>query len=103
MVDFNKQITVALSTGKAEFGCKKADEHVRTGKIKMLILASNCPERHKSKILHNAKLSKIPVYIYPGTSLELASICEKPFKISAISMSDLGNSEMLKLVEEKNA
>jgi len=100
MVDFNRQIRVALRTGKAEFGSKKAYEYVATGKVKMVILASNCPESQKSKILHNAKLSKTPVYIYPGTSLELASLCEKPYIVSAISMRDLGDSELLKLVEE---
>ncbi len=103
MVDFNNQIRVALRTGKVEFGCKKTDELVRTEKVRIVILASNCPEPRKSKILHNAKLSKVPTYMYPGTSLELGSLCEKPFIVAAISIRDPGDSEILKLVEEQNA
>ncbi len=103
MVNFNNQIRVALRTGKAEFGCKKAEELVRTKKTKVIILASNCPEPNKSKILHDAKSSKVPTYIYPGTSLELASLCEKPFIVGAISIKDPGDSEILRLVEKQNA
>lgn len=100
MVSFNKQLSVVLRTGKVEFGSKRAEHLSKSGKIKMVILASNCPEPNKSKILNNAKSSKIPVYIYPGTSIELASLSEKPFIVASISIKELGDSEILKLVEE---
>ena len=93
---------IALRTGKIEFGCKKADELIRAKKTKMVIFASNCPEHHKSKILNNAKITKVPTYMYPGTSLELASLCEKPFLVAALSIRDPGDSEILKLVEKQN-
>ena len=79
MISFNKQLSVVLRTGKVEYGSKQAENLTKTGKIKMVILASNCPETKKSKILNNAKLSNVPVYIYTGTGLELASLIEKPF------------------------
>ena len=100
MVNFNKQLSVVLRTGKVEFGSKRAKDLTKTGKTKMVILASNCPEPTKGKILNNAKISKVPVYTFPGTSLELASLSEKPFIVAAISIKEPGDSEILRLVEK---
>ncbi|MEM3522797.1 MAG: 50S ribosomal protein L30e [Candidatus Bathyarchaeia archaeon] len=100
MIDVNRQIKVAIKTGKVIFGCKKALEASKTGKAKLIILASNCPEDHKNDILYNAKISGIPVYIHPSNSLALASICEKPFVVAAMTIKDVGDSDIMKLVEK---
>jgi large subunit ribosomal protein L30e len=100
MIDVNRQIKIVVKTGKVGFGCKKAVEASKTGKAKLIIIASNCPEDHKNDILYNAKISGIPVYIYPNNSLALASVCEKPFVVAAITIKDVGDSEIMKLVEE---
>jgi len=100
MIDVNRQIKVVIKTGKVEFGCKKAIEAAKTGKAKLIIIASNCPEDYKEDIIYNAKISGLPVYIYPGSSLDLASVCEKPFVVAAMTIKDIGDSEIMKLVEE---
>ncbi|MEM2841884.1 MAG: 50S ribosomal protein L30e [Thermoproteota archaeon] len=99
-MDVNRQIKIVVKTGKVEFGRKKAVEAAKTGKAKLVIIASNCPDDYKKDILYNAKISELPVYVYPGSSLTLASVCEKPFVIAAMTIKDVGDSEVMRLVEK---
>jgi len=98
-LDLNKQITMAVKTGKVELGCKQATDAARTGKSRLIVIAANCPEPDKSNILYNAKLSEVPVYVYSGTSVDLAAACEKPFLVAALTVKEPGDSEILKLAE----
>ena len=102
-MDFNRQINIALKTGKTEFGCRNASTAAKQGKAKMIILASNCPEEYKNEILRDAKKSGIFTYTYDGTSIELGSACGKPFIVAAITVREPGNSEILKLAEKEDA
>ncbi len=102
MIDVNKQIKIAVKTGKIDFGCEEAVDAARAGKAKLVILASNCPENYRKKILFNAELSQIPVYAYSGTSLDLATACEKLFVVAAVTVKEPGDSDILKLAETGN-
>ena len=99
MMDLNKQINMVVKTGKVELGCIKATDAAKTGKARLIMISSNCPEPHKSSILYNAKLSEVPVYVYAGTSTDLGVACEKPFLVAALTVKDPGDSEILKLAE----
>ena len=101
MVDVNKQIRMAVKTGKVGFGAKDALASTSAARAKMIILAKNCREADRDDILHTANQSEIPVYVFPGTSLDLGAVCEKPFPVSAIVVREAGDSEVLKLVAEK--
>lgn len=90
---------MAVKTGKVELGCKEATDASKTGKARLIVIASNCPEPHKSNILYNAKLSEVPVYVYLGTSVDLGAACEKPFLVAALTVREPGDSEILKLAE----
>jgi large subunit ribosomal protein L30e len=37
--------------------------------------------------------------VYKGSSLDLAAVCGKPFTVSALSIREPGDSEVLKLTE----
>ena len=51
MVDVNKQIRMAVKTGKVDFGTKSALSSVRQSKAKLVILASNCPGTERDDIM----------------------------------------------------
>jgi len=96
-IDVNKQIQIASRTGKIAFGAKEALESAKLAKAKLLILASNCPESDRTNIMHYAKQSSIPVHIYAGTSIDLGSACGKKFVVSALTIKEPGDSEIMKL------
>ncbi len=103
MIDFNRQINIAIKTGKMEFGCRSASVAAKLGKAKLIILASNCPEKYKSEILSDAKGSGVPTHIHNGTSRNLGSVCGKPFIVAAITVREPGDSEILRLAEGEYA
>jgi large subunit ribosomal protein L30e len=88
-----------VKTGKVSFGANSALLNAKTGKAKMIVLASNCPQNIKDEIEYYGKLSKVPVMTYKGASMDLAIVCGKLFIISALSIREPGDSEILKSVE----
>ncbi|MGD8565336.1 MAG: 50S ribosomal protein L30e [Candidatus Bathyarchaeota archaeon] len=99
MIDLDKAILTALRTGKVEFGANNALKNVKTGKTKMVVLASNCPETIRAAIENYSQLAGVPLIIYKGSSTDLATLCEKPFIISALSIKEPGDSEILRVTE----
>jgi len=92
---------MAVKTGKVGFGSKDAIVSTASARAKMIILAKNIREAERDEIQHNAEQSSIPIYVFPGSSLDLGAVCEKPFPVSAIVVREAGDSEVLKLVAEK--
>ena len=97
MIDVDKAIAAAVKTGKVSFGTNIAVQSAKTGKAKMIVLANNCPKDIKDEIEYYGKLSKIPVMTYKGASMDLAEVCNKPFIISALTIREAGDSEILKI------
>jgi len=96
-IDVNKQIQIASRTGKVALGAKEALESAKFAKAKLLILASNCPESERADIMYYAKQSAIPVHTYVGTSIDLGAACGKNFVVSALTIKEPGDSEIMKL------
>ncbi|MBS7647862.1 MAG: 50S ribosomal protein L30e [Candidatus Bathyarchaeia archaeon] len=99
MIDVDKAIATAVKTGKVYFGANFAIQSAKTGRAKMIIIASNCPKEIRSDLEYYCKLSKIPLVVYRGTSTDLAMICGKPFLVSALTIREPGDSEIFRLIK----
>ncbi|MEM2104486.1 MAG: 50S ribosomal protein L30e [Candidatus Bathyarchaeia archaeon] len=99
MIDIDKAIATAVKTGKVQFGLNFAMQSAKTGRAKMIIVAANCPKEIFKDMEYYCKLSKIPLIVYKGLSTDLALVCGKPFVVSALTIREPGDSEILKLVE----
>jgi large subunit ribosomal protein L30e len=99
MIDVNKAITTAAKTGKVQFGANSALKSAKARKAKLIIVASNCLQRVREDIEYYSALSKIPVSIYKGTSLDLGAVCGKAFEVSALTIKEPGDSDILKIAE----
>ena len=99
MIDIDKAISTAVKTGKVSFGSNSAIQSAKTGKAKLIIVASNCPAEIRSDLEYYCKLSNIPLIVYRGSSTDLAAVCGKPFLVSALTIREPGDSEILRLVE----
>ena len=102
MIDVNKAIATTVKTGKILLGTNNAIKNAKTRKAKLIIVASNCPQKIREDIEYYCKLSNIPVTIYKGTSIDLGAVCGKPFKVSALTIRKPGDSDILKLAEAEN-
>jgi large subunit ribosomal protein L30e len=99
VIDVDKAIATAVKTGKVSFGANAALQNAKTGKAKIIILAANCPKDIKEQVEYYGKISKVPVMTYKGTAMDLAMVCNKLFIISALSIRETGDSEILKVIE----
>lgn len=99
MIDIDKAIATAVKTGKVWFGANQAIISARTGKAKLIVLAANCPPQIKNDIEYYCKLSNVPITIYKGTSIDLGIVCGKPFAISALTIREPGDSDILKALK----
>ena len=102
MIDINKAIATTVRTGKFFFGAKDAIKNAKIGKARLIVIAANCPKNAHEDIEYYCKLSDIPVVIYRGTSIDLGAVCGKPFMVSALTVREPGDSEILKLTEAGN-
>jgi len=98
-MDIDKAIAAAVKTGKVSFGVNSAIQSAQTGKAKLIVLASNCPANVRGDIEYYSKLSRVPLITHKGSSLDLAAVCGKPFSVSALSIREPGDSEILKVTE----
>ncbi|UCG45997.1 MAG: 50S ribosomal protein L30e [Candidatus Bathyarchaeota archaeon] len=101
-MDVNKAIATTVRTGKVLYGASDAVKSAKTGKAKLCILAANCSPHIRMRIEYHCRLSGIPVIAYSGINIDLGAACGKPFPVSALTIKDSGDSDILKLAEAGN-
>ena len=99
VTDIERELVNALKTGEVVLGSKRTIKLVKLGKAKAVVIASNTPPKIVSEIMYYAQISKIPVYVYPGTSVELGALCGKPFTVASLAIIDPGSSRIIDLIE----
>ncbi|MFH1247263.1 MAG: 50S ribosomal protein L30e [Candidatus Micrarchaeota archaeon] len=100
-MDLNTSIRMAVDTGKTVLGSEKAKKFALLGEAKAIIVAKNCPAAVKQDITHYASMSGVPIIEFKGSNMALGVVCGKPFSVSALSIVEAGNSDILKLVQGK--
>ena len=99
-MDLIRAIRLAVDTGDVRLGTDSALKASLNGGAKMIVLASNLPKQANADLRHYCKMSDVPVLDYGGTSIELGTVCGKPFPVSAVTIISEGSSEILKSLEE---
>jgi large subunit ribosomal protein L30e len=99
-MDIQKSIRMAIDTGEVLLGKNESLRSINDCKSKLVIVASNLPPDIILDIRKRATLGSIPMYEYAGTSMELGSICGKPYPISIMSIMAPGDSDILSVVKK---
>ena len=94
-------IRLAVESGKVGFGSKKGVKDILMGNIKLAVVAGNAPIALIEDIERFGELSDVPLIVFPGTSLELGSICGKPFPVSVLAIYEEGVSNILEFGKKK--
>ncbi|HLD59333.1 MAG TPA: 50S ribosomal protein L30e [archaeon] len=100
-IDANKEIRRAVDTGKVKYGFKQSEKNVLKGNAGLIILSSNAKKRLKEKIGHYCAVTGTPLFEFSGSSLELGSVCGKPFIVSCLCIEEAGKSKVLELAKKK--
>eukprot|EP01083_Nonionella_stella_P107954 313320_1 len=91
----NSKLQLVMRSGKSALGFKTTVKALRNTKAKLVIISSNCPPLRKSEIEYYAMLAKCTVHHYAGTNSDLGTACGKFFRVSMISVTDQGDSDIL--------
>lgn len=93
-MDVDRSIRVAVDTGDVTLGSEKQfNFKIRKGQL--VIVAANTPKDIVEDVEYYTNLSDIPSYTYEGSSVELGSVCGKPFTVATLIVNDPGDSTIL--------
>eukprot|EP00802_Teleaulax_amphioxeia_P028403 Tamp_30086.p1 GENE.Tamp_30086~~Tamp_30086.p1 ORF type:complete len:111 (+),score=25.79 Tamp_30086:210-542(+) len=95
----NSRLALVMKSGKYTLGYKSTLKTLRSGKSKLVIICNNCPPLRKSEIEYYAMLAKTHVHHYTGNNVELGTACGKYFRVSSLSITDPGDSDIIKTQE----
>jgi len=96
----NSRLALVMKSGKYTLGYKSTLKTLRLGKAWLVIIADNCPPLAKSEIEYYAMLAKTGVHHYTGNNLDLGTACGKFFRVSCLSITDAGDSDIVKKEKE---
>jgi len=99
----NSRLSLVMKSGKYTLGYGSTLKSLRSGKSKLVIIANNCPPLRKSEVEYYAMLSKTGVHHYTGSNIDLGTACGKYFRVSTLSISDPGDSDIIRNVGEEGA
>jgi large subunit ribosomal protein L30e len=101
--DINKLVNIAIKTGKSVIGTDNLKKQLFSGDVKLVILASNCPEDIKNSINSLIKSKGIESYTYPYTSWDLGAAAGKPFMVASLGIIEPGDSTILDAIKKEEA
>ncbi len=93
----NSKVQLVMKSGKAALGYKTTIKSLRLNKAKMVLISSNTPALRKSEIEYLAMLAKCGVHHYSGNNSELGTACGKYFRVSVMAVTDVGDSDILRM------
>merc|ERR1712093_690988 len=96
----NSRLQLVMKSGKYVLGYRETLKKLRSSKGKLVILASNTPALRRSEIEYYAMLSKTGVHHYQGNNIELGTACGKYFRVSTLTITDPGDSDIIKTTNE---
>jgi len=96
----NARLQLVMKSGKYTLGYKTVLKCLRSGKAKLVIICNNCPPLRKSEIEYYAMLAKCGVHHYNGNNNDLGTACGKFFRVSCLTITDAGDSDIIKVMEE---
>ena len=98
MKNLEKIIKEAISSNKCKIGTRQVMGSIRGSKL--IVLSNSLMSRNKSKILEEAKSAQVPTLNYDGNSVQLGRMCNKTFRISALSLKIGNDNEIHELLSE---
>ncbi|MCL4375856.1 50S ribosomal protein L30e [Candidatus Marsarchaeota archaeon] len=95
MVDLNSDIRLATGTGKVAIGYKDTVRMINKNGLKAVILAVKGKKEIVEDITHVCSIAGVRIIRFEGNSIELGTVCGKPYSVNSIGIMEEGNSRIL--------
>jgi large subunit ribosomal protein L30e len=96
--NINAKLTLVVKSGKFKIGYRNTIRALRAGQAKLILISSNCPAIRRTELEYYAVLAKADVHHFDGNNVELGTALGKLFAVSALVISDPGDSDILESV-----
>ena len=93
-----KAIKDAIKKRKPTIGTKQVMNYIKSSKL--IIISQTISNEKTKKIEKNAKNNNIPILNFEGSSVALGKLCGLQFRVSAISLDSLSNTNAQAILKE---
>jgi large subunit ribosomal protein L30e len=93
-----RAIKDSLVGNKCRVGTREVLRSLNSSKL--IVCSRSLSEGLRNKIMESAKALNVPIYDFDSSSVELGKLCNKPFRISAISIDGSSSSDISSILEE---
>ena len=93
-----KAITDAIKERKSTLGAKQIVSSMKNSKL--VIISQSVPTETAKKIEESAQNINVPLIHFNDTSVILGKLCGLQFRVSAISLSSLSNTNVQAILKE---
>ncbi len=101
MKALEKVIKDAIAADKYKSGIKEVLQSVKGSKL--IIVSKSLDSADRAKLEEQAKTANVAVYEYPGTSVQLGKLCNRPYRITAIAIKSGTAAEIDAIMSEGTA
>ena len=91
-----KIVKNAITDNKYKSGTKEVLHSMRGSKL--IVISNSVAPKDKLKLEEEAKSSNIPIYRFQGNSVQLGKLCNKPFRISIMSLKSGSDEDINSLI-----
>jgi len=99
MKALEKVIKDAVAADTYKSGIKEVLQAVKGAKL--IIVSKSINSDDRAKLAEQAKTANVAVYEYPGTSVQLGKLCNRPFRITAVAINSGTAAEIEAIMSEK--
>ena len=93
-----KALTDAIKARKRILGTKQIISTIKDSKL--VVISKSVPTLSVTKIEESAQNNNVPFVRFNDTSFVLGKLCGLPFRVSAISLSTLSNTNVQAILKE---
>ena len=93
-----KALTDAIKTRKRVLGTKQITSTIKDSKL--VVISKSIPTISAEKIEKTAQENNVPLVHFNDTSIILGKLCGLPFRVSAISLSTVSNTNVQAILKE---
>ena len=94
-----KVIKDAVAADKYKSGVKEVLQGVKGSKL--IIVSKSVSSGERAKLVEQANSASVSVYEFPGNSVQLGKLCNKPFRITAIAIKSGTTEEISAIISEQ--
>jgi len=91
-MDIHRALRQVVQTGEVHFGVRQAKKALRDRTAQLIVVPENIPDSTLDELRN---ISQVPMVRFAGTNFELGTVCGKPFSVSALTVIEAGDSDIM--------